>query len=226
MPGEGCTAVNLTLTAKSGKHAYYTCSTYAKRGKKACDMKLLNQNMLESFVVQRIRENILIENNLVQLLNLVQAEIRQHRKDSKSQIEATDKQLNSLRNKQAALYRALESGKLDIDDLAPRIKEIREQIDHLEAQKEHLLLIDTNPPEIKVEMPALKSYVKDLGDLLKTGSIIEQRGFLRSFVKRISVNHPKVTIDYSIPINKEKAEPLVREVLPFSKSGSPILSRN
>jgi hypothetical protein len=34
-------------------------------------------------------------------------------------------------------------------------------------------------------------------------------------VKRIEVNLPQVVIDYTIPLETKKVEPLMREVLPF-----------
>ena len=53
---------------------------------------------------------------------------------------------------------------------------------------------------------------------------MEQKSFLRSFVKRIEVNLPDVTIDYTIPLESKKVEPLAREVLPFAQNGSPYKS--
>ena len=60
----------------------------------------------------------------------------------------------------------------------------------------------------------------DLQALLSKGSIVEQESFLQSFVKRIEVDLPQVVIDYTIPLATEKAEPPIREVLPFIPPGS------
>lgn len=49
---------------------------------------------------------------------------------------------------------------------------------------------------------------------------MEQKSFLRSFVKRIEVSLPQVAIEYTIPLETKKVEPLTREVLPFEYSGS------
>jgi site-specific DNA recombinase len=71
----------------------------------------------------------------------------------------------------------------------------------------------------------VKAYVDDLKALLSTGSIVEQKSFLRSFVKRIEVNLPQVVIDYTMPLKTQKVEPLEREVLPFVYDGSPFPPR-
>ncbi len=214
-----CGSKLIGSSAKSGRFAYYTCSTYAKKGKKACDMKLLNQTQIENLVIDRLRTNVLTEQNLTELFNIFQEEAKQTSTDSKDRLESLDRQLEGLKNRLGKLYNSLESGKLDVDDLAPRIKEIKGQIEALEAQKAEVLAA-SQPQTASLDMPTLKAYVQDLADLLKKGSIVEQRGFLRSFVKRIDVNHPQVTIEYLFPLNKEKAEPLEREVLPINKLGS------
>jgi len=34
------------------------------------------------------------------------------------------------------------------------------------------------------------------------GSIFEQKSFIRSFIKRICIDYPTATIEYTVPINK------------------------
>jgi hypothetical protein len=78
--------------------------------------------------------------------------------------------------------------------------------------------------EAKMELlgkTKIKTYIDDLRMLLSRGSLMEQKAFLRSFVKCIEINHPHVVLDYTIPLNAQKAEPLSREVLPFVQYGSP-----
>ena len=67
--------------------------------------------------------------------------------------------------------------------------------------------------------------MNDLKALLCKGSIAEQKSFLRSSIKRFEVNLPQIIIDYTIPLQKKKAEPLPREVLPFEYFGSPSRTR-
>ncbi len=50
---------------------------------------------------------------------------------------------------------------------------------------------------------------------------MEWKTFLRSFVKRLEITYPRVAVDYTIPRNGQKAEPLSREVLPFARFSSP-----
>ena len=63
--------------------------------------------------------------------------------------------------------------------------------------------------------------MKDLKGLLSKGTIIEQKSFIHSFIKRIEIHKDKVIVEYTIPLELKKAEPLNKEVLPFDLLGSP-----
>lgn len=65
------------------------------------------------------------------------------------------------------------------------------------------------------------SYVKELQQVLGEVSFLEQKTFLRSFVKRIEVNPQTVTIDYTIPLPLEKNRTSTKEVLYINSLGSP-----
>jgi hypothetical protein len=54
----------LGTAAKSGKHHYYSCSTYLKRGCQACQAPLINKNKFEKAVLDQIQAQILSEENV------------------------------------------------------------------------------------------------------------------------------------------------------------------
>jgi site-specific DNA recombinase len=215
-----CGAAMSGCSAKSGKFFYYACQNYLKRGKDVCDMKLTNKKKIEKLVIDRIKTNILTEENLKGLFEIVIDEYSQSRKDSQEQLITIDKQLGNLRERLGKLYNSLETGKLDIDDLAPRIKELKAQINILEKKRIDVDEETSSPSSIPFKMNMLKHYIEDLTTLLIKGTIVEQKSFLRSFIKRIVVNHPDVRIDYNIPIINKKGRTSETEVLPIVKNGS------
>jgi len=115
----------------------------------------------------------------------------------------------------------METGKPDVEDLFPRIKDLKAQVDQLEERRLDLMETIQNVKLDLLKTSVVKAYVDDLSGLLSTGSIVEQKSFLRSFVKRIEVNLPQVVINYTMPLKAQKVEPLDREVLPFVHDGSP-----
>jgi site-specific DNA recombinase len=124
-----------------------------------------------------------------------------------------------VRRRLHKLYDALETGKLDIEDLAPRIRELKAQMDDLEGNRIDLMKSIREAKVDLLEASVVRAYVDDLKALLSKGSIVEQKSFLRSFVKHIEVSLPQVVINYTMPLKTQKVEPLSREVLPFSYDG-------
>ena len=61
--------------AKSGQFAYYICGTLFREGAGTCSARYLNASRVEEFVVEKIRERILTEETIVELVTLVAEEI-------------------------------------------------------------------------------------------------------------------------------------------------------
>ena len=215
-----CGATMIGSAAKSSSHFYYACQNYTKRGKKSCDAKLANKDKIETFVIAKIRENILTEKNLIELVRIINEEMLQAKKQEGEELKSLDRQLQKHKQRLDTLYDALETGKLEIGDLAPRIKELRSQIDNLEANREHLI---ENANQNQIELlgrEIVRAYVSDLKELLSKGTIIERKSFLKTFVKRIEIDYPHVTIEYTIPLETKKVEPPSGGVLPIVLNGS------
>jgi len=115
----------------------------------------------------------------------------------------------------------LETGKVDIDDLAPRLRELR--VNQRALQEKRYELLDRMNKETAhvVGLKAIEGYVSDLKGLLESASFLERKAFLRSFVKRVEFNSPQVAIDYTIPLLLEDGLTSSKEVLHINKSGSP-----
>ena len=156
---------------------------------------------------------------------MVLDEMNANKKNLQSELSTIEKQLEALRGKLGELYISLEKGKLDVDDLAPRIKELKRQIDTLETKRNEIIEEKQAPSSLLFNAKNLKDYVQDLADLLSKGSIVEQKSFLLSFIERIVVNHPKAEVFYNIPIINNKGRTLKKEVLPMLQSGSPGRTR-
>jgi site-specific DNA recombinase len=207
--------------AKSSRFFYYVCRNHICRGKDLCQARFINKDRMEAFVIDRVKANILTEENLTELVELTNEEIAQAQNENGERMAVIDGQIEDLRGRLHKHYNALETGNLEVKDLAPRIKELKAQIDDMERKRLDLTESVQGAKVGLLEAPVVKAYVSDLKGLLSKGSIVEQKSFLRSFIKRVEVNLPQVVIDYTIPLATKKVEPLAREVLPFEYSGSP-----
>ena len=174
--------------------------------------------------MDRIRENILTDENIKQLVQLVNDELTKNSRLYEQQLNQVGQQLGQVHGRLSKLYAALETGKVDIEDLAPRIKELRAQQKELEEKRNELLdkMNDETPRMLNLE--TIKEYVSSLKTLLSSSSFMEQKSFLRSFLKRIELNEPQIVIDYTMPLPIDRLT-TTEEVLPIDKLGSPAWTR-
>ena len=94
--------------AKSGQFAYYICGTRYREGAGTCEARYLNAPRVEDFVVEKIRERILTEETIVELVTLVAEEI-----DALAgRLEVIDAELGDVQSRLERLYEALETSEL------------------------------------------------------------------------------------------------------------------
>jgi len=203
--------------SQAGRYHYYACQSTRAKGKDVCDMRFINQDDIEGFIIDRIKANVLTEANLTELYKIVLDEMDQSRRESAAKLKSIDKQLQALKMRLGRLYDSLETGKLDIDDLAPRIRELKARIEQFETERSQIMENTEKPKPLPLDFATLKYHVRDLADLLKKGSFMEQKSFLQSFIKRIQVNS-KLTIDYTIPVNPRGNTPATSESLPIEQN--------
>ena len=215
-----CGAAMTGCWAKSGQYFYYECVQHQKKGKEACDTRLISKDKLERFVLGRIRENILTNDNLQQLVDLVHEELKMNSGLYEQQLSQVEQQLGQVQSKLSKLYAALETGKVDIEDLAPRIKEHRIQQRELEEKRDELLeKMNKDTPKV-MNLNAIQQYVSSLKALLGSASFLEQKAFLRTFIKRVELNTPQIVIDYTVPLPLEGELTSTEEVLRIDTIGS------
>ncbi len=220
---KNCGAKLIGATAKSGKFFYYGCQNYLKKGKQACDSGLVNREKLEQSVVARIKERILTDKNLTELVKMVNEELARLKTDSSEILAQIDGQLDECTKRLQRLFAAVETGKMELDDLAPRIRELKQQIEQLQSKRRG---IETeNVRAIQVTQSEIQHYVEDLRSLLMTGTLIERKSFLRSWIRRVEFSKSAGgEIEYCLPListGKDYEKAPDREVLSIGKVGSP-----
>lgn len=204
--------------AKSRQFFYYACQNYIKRGKDCCDMKLIRKEKIEGLIIDKIKSKILTEENLSKLYRMVTEEMDDNREEIDGQLDTVDRQIESLKQRLDNLYGAIETGKITVDDIAPRLRDVKAQIETLNNRRIELLNDLQAPKAPPFGMDTLKTYVEDLTDLLMNNTILNRKLFLKSFIKKIKVNYPRLDVEYTFPLPTKK-EPHVSEVLALKQFG-------
>lgn len=207
-------------SAKSGKYFYFKCNG-ADKG--SCTQKALPIERFEQFIVRILQERILTPENLKALVFLVNQELSQLKREGAGQLDHLDAIIKDKTTRRNRLYESLESG-LDISDISPRLKNLNEELADAKRQKEYLELKLEQREYPEADAAALKPYVSELYKTLKKGPLFERKAFIRSFVKKIHIDYPDATLEYTIPINAESKNPN-KEVLASALNGSPARAR-
>lgn len=199
-----CDAKMIGTTAKSGQFTYYGCQTYLKKGRKACATGLVNQERLEGEVIRVLKDTVLTDDNLTELMRLVNEEINRDRTTSGKRINEADAQLKALNGRLDKLYVALETGHVDMADLGPRIKALRVQIEATEDRRRVIAAEDVAP--LQLTAAQVRRSVEDLRELLAEGTTLERKSRMRAWVKRIEVDSVRGgTVFYKLPPFVQKA---------------------
>ena len=118
----------------------------------------------------------------------------------KDKLANIDTELLERENRLLRLYDALETGKLTLEDLAPRIKELRAKQDELNKSRVIAEAEMTLQGYQHLDTEAVNSYVADLRNILDESGVAQRKAFLRSFVKKIVVEKEKVKLYYNLPV--------------------------
>ena len=185
--------------SKGGQFAYYVCQSLMKRGSGACDCPRLNARRFEEMVVGKIRENVLTESNIRELVRLVDEEMDGIAREQRQRLETAESELADVKRRLDRLYNLAETTDLDIDDFMPRIREHRERQEKLVATAEEARVLLSQRRVVLDDVETITAYCEDLSRYLNESELTERRAFIESFVKEIVVQPGGAVVRYTIP---------------------------
>ncbi len=214
-----CGHAMIGRSAKSHQYHYYTCNGNYKQGAMACTAKTLPRENLERAVVAQIRDKVLNDEWLDELVRRVNEELDSGRGLLSDKLDCIDDSLAEVRARLSRLYEALETGKLSLDDLAPRIKDLRvREADLSKARLQIEAEVLAKEPH-RVDAEAIKTHARDLKAILDESDTAASRAFLKTFVKRIEIAGSDAVIRYTLPIPPEGETEARVPVLPIETPG-------
>jgi hypothetical protein len=69
--------------------------------------------------------------------------------------------------------------------------------------------------QYKIDIEAIRSYVKDLANILEESEVAQRKAFLRSFIKKIVVDKDRVKLYYNLPVPPDGKKMETVGVLPI-----------
>ena len=184
-----------------------------------CPWRWLPKSKIERFVIDRIKDCILTDENLTELIKMINEEIQALSQDESERVKVLDSQIRDVDARLQRLYDALETAKFTTDELAPRIRALVNKKAELQGARDEAIEA-LNGKQFDIgDIQVLRRYVQDLRALLGSASILEQKAFLKSFVKRIDVSSSEVTLDYTLPMPPIESDSETVPVLAFIQDG-------
>ena len=175
------------------------CHSLLKKGRGTCETPGLNSKNFEGLIVSNIRENILTESNIRDLVKIVDEEMDGVAREQRKRLKIIEDELEDVKKRLGIIWNAIETTDIEMSDAADRIKEHRERKEKLEAAAEEARAVLSKRRVTLDKMETITAFAQDMSEYLKTSELTESRAFIRSFVKEIEVRPGKATIHYSIP---------------------------
>ena len=205
--------------AKSGKFAYYVCGSLFHEGAGVCTARCLNATKVDDLIIEKVRERILTEETITELVILVAEEIDNIAGEVNGRLTAISAELCDVETRLENLYQALETKQLPIEVLSPRILSLKARQDQLTAARDDA---GAQLEQRRAELPSTKEiweYVPDFREFLQERTFPEREALIRNFVKGIEIVDDEAVLTYTIPMPSDGVTSESAPVLDFVRPG-------
>ena len=200
---EACGKALTAAEAKSGKYTYYVCQSLIKRGKESCGTPRLNAKRFEGLIVGQLRDHILTEGNMRDLVRMVDEEMDGVAREQRERLETIEQGLVEVRQRLSRIWHLIEMTEIDMSDASDRIKEHRQRQEQLELAAEEARAVLAERRVLLDSADTIARFASEMSEFLRTSELTETKTFIRSFVKQITVKSGQAVIHYTIPTSED-----------------------
>ena len=190
-----------------------------REGAGTCTARYLNADKTETFILSKIKERILTDEVITELVTLVAEEVDAMAGEMAGRLETIDAELADVSKRLERLYEALETSELTLEVLSPRILSLKHREEQLTAAREEAT---GHLEQRRVELPTteeIKEYVADFRAFLQEGTFPERKALIRNFVKGVEIVGDEATLTYTIPMPSDGVTTEGASVLDFVQPG-------
>ncbi|MCF7879052.1 MAG: recombinase family protein, partial [Candidatus Omnitrophica bacterium] len=192
-------AYGVTGYGRNRKYAYYNCLTYSKQGKDTCPGRRLRADEVDAEIIQRIKELLFSDENMKKLADDINQATKSLRTDYWRKIMSLKKKASDLQNRIMRQYAAIESGVIDLNLVAPRLKELKAQKESLQKEITHYETLNSRHQPVNITRVMVAKFRKEMEEVFVGNSIQVKREFLKKFIDKIVINEDGIEIVYYAP---------------------------
>jgi site-specific DNA recombinase len=183
-----------TGTSQNGViHRYYTCSTCARKGKSACKGRSIPMDKLDRLVAQHLVERLFHPERLATILGSLTARRAEKAETVNSRIMGLQGEVTDAEDKLKRLYRLVEDGVTDLDDLLKdRLIILKADRDRAKAALEAAKL--QIAPAIRVDPALIERFGRSMREKFTAGSVPFRKAYLQSLIDVVEVDDHQIRI--------------------------------
>lgn len=177
-----------TGTSKTGKvHRYYSCSTCARKGKKACPGRTVQMDRLDDLVTKHLIDKLFTGDRMWDLLSTLASRRAERAAAVDSRLAALEREAANAEEKLKRLYKLVEDGVAEMDDL------LKERIAALRADRDRSLEAFARAKgNVRAKAAVTEEAVAKFGELmrqrLQESDTPARKAWLTSILDRIEVD--------------------------------------
>ncbi|MYC36729.1 MAG: recombinase family protein [Chloroflexi bacterium] len=229
---ETCGKAMTAADAKSGRYTYYVCHSLLKKGRGTCDTPRLNSKSFEKLIIDQIRENVLTESNIRDLVKMLDEEMDGAAREQRERLETIEQELEDVKKRLGRIWQLLETTDIEMADASERIKEHRDRQQQLEIAAERARSMLAERRAVLDSADTIAAFAEEMSEFLKTSELTETRAFVNSFVKEVLVKPGRAAVVYYLPMpddspmgERDTAElALSGRVIASGRSGGPSVT--
>ena len=193
----GYSLVGSSSNGNGGKYYYYKC-TANKYGKSKCQTKTLRKEALENFITTNIKNHIFTNENMLSMARYINGVSKENFERETAKQKELENKLSMIRQRIRNTQNLLADNKAKDQDLCfSMLKDFRKEGRELEAKLFRIKDLSYEPLEEK----KILEYAKQAKGSFERSSLTENKRFIQSFVKEITINSDQdIYIEYTLPL--------------------------
>lgn len=209
-------------TPKKGKvgeyYRYYQCSNFFNKGSSVCKSNLVNADIAEAYVLNRINEIVNSKEIINAIIKKVEKESTIDTSHLEIELKRLKKEIETINVKKSETLELEYQNKIDINTLTQRLsfldkKEatVNKQIKSIEVE------LSTNENQVNIKPKMIKAILENFTKIFNNSNITKKKLLLKSIIDSISIHQGKTTKDRIVDKIKLYFEPQEVEALNSNK---------
>ena len=178
-----------------------------KRGKDACEAPRLNARRFEELVVDKIRSNVLTEDNIPALAEVVDQQMDDVAAEQRKRLQTIEDELQDVKRKLGRVWHFIETTDIETAKASARISEHLERQERLEDAAADAKATLSQRRTVLDDVETIAGYAQDMSQFLKESELTERRAFIETFVREIVVMPGAAFLRYTIPMPNDSRIP-------------------